>query len=114
LIEAGTVAYSGPVRDLVESGVGVVVANGDGLDAAFAEILGQNGYKIVEHETERLVFEPVQDPELKHFWALAAERGAEVRTLGRDLPSLETAVIRAMEHKGVGPGYNTGAKGTER
>jgi ABC-2 type transport system ATP-binding protein len=113
LIEAGTVAYSGPVRELVESGVGVVVAAGDGLDAAFAETLGQNGYRIIENATERLVFEPVQDPELKNFWNLAAERGAEVRTLGRDLPSLETAVIRAMERKGVQLRSDSGTKGMD-
>jgi ABC-2 type transport system ATP-binding protein len=103
LMEAGTVAYSGPVRNLVETGAGVVVAAGEGLDAAFAETLAQNGYKIIGNKPERLVFETRQDPDLKTFWSLAAERGAEVRTLGRDLPSLETAVIRAMEHQD-GPG----------
>jgi ABC-2 type transport system ATP-binding protein len=98
LLEAGTVAYSGPIRDLVDTGVGVVVATGEGLDAAFAEALGMQGYTIREQDTERIAFEPNEDREMRTFWRLAAERGAEVRALGRDLPSLERAVIRAMEH----------------
>ncbi len=105
LLETGKVAYSGPVRDLVETGVGLVVASGDGLNAAFAQTLEQQGYRIVNNEFERIVFEPVRDPDLKLFWALAADRGAEVRALGRDLPSLESAVIKAMEHPLPGPAH---------
>lgn len=98
LLEAGTVAYSGPVGDLIETGAGVVVAAGEGLDAEFADALAEHGYVIRERETERLVFDPTDDKELRQFWRLAAERGAEVRTLGRDVPSLESAVVKAMEH----------------
>jgi ABC-2 type transport system ATP-binding protein len=98
LIEAGTVAYSGPVRELVETGIGVVVAAGAGLDAAFADALSQRGYTIRDRDTERIVFDPNRDKDLREFWRLAAERGAEVRTLGRDAPSLESAVVKAMEH----------------
>jgi ABC-2 type transport system ATP-binding protein len=98
LMEAGTVAYSGPVGDLIGTGAGVVVAAGEGLDADFAEALAHRGYTIRERETERLVFDPGQDTELREFWRLAAECGAEVRTLGRDVPSLESAVVKAMEH----------------
>ncbi len=97
LIEQGTTAYSGGVQDLVEAGAGVVVASGEGLDAAFAEALGEKGYSIREQDTERVAFEPNEDHELREFWRLAAERGAEVRSLGRDLPSLESAVVRKME-----------------
>ncbi len=98
LLEAGTVAYSGPIQDLVDTGVGVVVANGEGLDATFAEVLAAQGYTIREQDTQRIAFEPNEDRDMRKFWQLAAERGAEVRSLGRDLPSLERAVIRAMEH----------------
>lgn len=98
LLEAGMVAYSGPIQDLVDTGVGVVVAAGDGLDACFAENLQKCGYTIRSHDGDRIVFEPNQDAELREFWRLACEQGAEVRALGRDLPSLESAVIRAMEH----------------
>ena len=98
LLEAGTVAYSGPVGDLIETGAGAVVAEGEGLDADFAEALANRGYVIRERETDRIVFDPSEDKELREFWRLAAERGAEVRTLGRDVPSLESAVVKAMEH----------------
>jgi ABC-2 type transport system ATP-binding protein len=98
LIEAGTVAYSGPVRELVDTGIGVVVAAGAGLDAAFADALSQRGYAIRDRDIERIVFDPNRDKDLREFWRLAAERGAEVRTLGRDAPSLESAVVKAMEH----------------
>ena len=98
LLEAGTVAYSGPIRDLVDTGIGVVVATGEGLDAQFAEALTRCGYSVRNQDAERISFEPHDDHELREFWRLAAERGAEVRALGRDLPSLESAVILAMEN----------------
>jgi len=101
LLEAGTVAYSGPVRDLVDQGVGVVVASGEGLDAGFAEALEQQGYQVDLKDDERIVFDPGDDRDLREFWRLAAERGVEVRALGRDLPSLESAVIHAMENAHV-------------
>jgi len=99
LIEGGAVAYSGSINGLVGTGAGVVVAAGAGLDASFAEALAIAGYTIRERDDDRVAFDPGQDTELRDFWRLAAERGAEVRTLGRDLPSLESAVILAMEHQ---------------
>ncbi len=97
LLEGGAVAYSGSIDGLVGTGAGVVVAAGAGLDAAFAQALANAGYTIRERAGERVAFDPGQDTDLRHFWRLASERGAEVRTLGRDLPSLESAVILAME-----------------
>jgi ABC-2 type transport system ATP-binding protein len=97
LLDAGTVAYSGTIGGLVGTGVGVVVASGSGLDAAFADALGREGYNVREHDTERIAFEPGDDAGLHRFWRLAAERGAEVRSLGRDIPTLESAVVLAME-----------------
>jgi ABC-2 type transport system ATP-binding protein len=97
LLEAGTVAFAGPIADLVGVGTGVVVALGQGLDGAFAEALGQRGYRIHEHDTERIAFEPEGDPDLTAFWLLASEKGVEVRSLGRDAPTLEAAVVMAME-----------------
>jgi ABC-2 type transport system ATP-binding protein len=98
LIEAGNVAYSGPIRDLVDTGVGVVIASGEGLGADFAQALEQRGYSVREQNSERIAFEPNDDRELRDFWRLAAERGAEVRSLGRELRSLEDAVVQAMEN----------------
>jgi ABC-2 type transport system ATP-binding protein len=97
LLEAGTVAYSGPIHDIVGGGPGVVVAVGAGLDGAFADALTACGYGVRERDTERITFEPNDDTDLREFWKLAAERGAEVRSLGRDLPTLEHAVVMAME-----------------
>jgi ABC-2 type transport system ATP-binding protein len=97
LIDGGLVAYSGPVGDLVGTGAGVVVAMGQGLDGGFAESLTERGYTIRERDTERLAFEPGDDHDLREFWALAAQRGVEVRTLGREAPTLENAVVLAME-----------------
>jgi ABC-2 type transport system ATP-binding protein len=97
LLEGGRVAFAGPVRELVETGVGVVVARGAGLDAGFGEALAGRGYAIVETDADRVVFDPRTDVDLTTFWQVALERGVEVRALGRDLPSLEDAVVTAME-----------------
>jgi ABC-2 type transport system ATP-binding protein len=97
LLEAGSVAYSGSINALIDTDVGVVVASGEGLDAAFAEVLGQHGYTIRDQDGERIAFEPNDDRELRRFWQMAAERGAEVRSLGRELRSLEDAVVHTMK-----------------
>jgi ABC-2 type transport system ATP-binding protein len=97
LIDAGMVAFSGPIGDLVGAGAGVVVAKGQGLDGEFVEALAARGYTIRERDAERIAFEPGDDTDLHEFWALAAARGAEVRALGRDVPTLEHAVVLAME-----------------
>lgn len=97
LIEAGSISYTGPIRGLIDAGAGLVIATGDGLDSSFADALGQRGYHVQDRDTDRIVFEPNDDGELREFWKLASERGAEVRSLGRDVPTLESAVIKAME-----------------
>jgi ABC-2 type transport system ATP-binding protein len=97
LIEAGMVAYSGSIGELVGAGLGVVVATGAGMDASFAATLTERGYSLRDHSGERIAFEPNDDTDLTRFWNLAAERGVEVRTLGRDVPTLEKAVVLAME-----------------
>jgi ABC-2 type transport system ATP-binding protein len=97
LIEEGTIAYSGPVHRLVGEDFGFLRATGDGLDAELAAELEQGGYRIVERRADHLLFEPTGDPELHRFWRAAAERGAEVRSLGRESRSLEDAVVQSME-----------------
>lgn len=98
LLEAGTVAYSGPVRDLVDQGIGVVVAVGEGLNAGFVKALTERGYEVDRKSDERILFDPKDDGDLREFWRLAAEQGVEVRALGRGLPSLESAVVHAIEN----------------
>jgi ABC-type multidrug transport system ATPase subunit len=102
LLKAGTVAYSGSIHALVDTGVGIVVAVGEGLDAEFAEALERQGYGIREQYGDRVAFEPNDDRGLHRFWQLAAERGAEVRSLGRELQSLEDAVVHTMKSPGGG------------
>jgi ABC-2 type transport system ATP-binding protein len=100
LIAGGTVAYSGPVGDLVGADLGRMVAMGDGLGGEFAEALAARGLEVLETGEDRIVFRDGAEGGLLEFWKLAAERGAEVRTLGRDLPSLEEAVVTVMERGG--------------
>lgn len=97
LLEAGAIAFSGPIHHLTEDRVGVVSAAGEGMDASFAAALEQAGYRIVGGAEQGVTFEPVGDRDLRAFWQVAAERSVEVRSLGRDLPSLEDAVVEAME-----------------
>jgi ABC-2 type transport system ATP-binding protein len=98
LLETGKVEYSGTIEALMESGAGFVVAAGNGINETFAADLTKCSYAIREHEGDRIVFNPNQDGELRDFWRLASEHGVEVRALESDLPTLESAVIRAMEH----------------
>lgn len=99
LIEAGTIAFSGPVHELVGRKGGALIAEGAGLDAAFADALANAGYRVRSEGDEILAFEPA-DEDLTIFWRLAAERRAEVRYLGRDALTLEQAVVSVMEGHG--------------
>lgn len=113
LIEAGTIAYSGPVHELVGAKGGGLIAEGAGLDAAFADALANAGYRVRKEADDAIAFEP-SDEDLGTFWRLAAERGAEVRYLGRDAMTLEQAVVSVMEgHVRPGTGRRgAGAGGT--
>lgn len=100
LLESGRVAFAGPVRELVETGKGVVIARGEGLDGTFGEALGARGYSVIETDVDRVVFDPGTDADLITFWEVARDREVLVRALGRDLPTLEDAVVTAMEDAG--------------
>lgn len=97
LIEGGAVAFSGPMEGLVGVEETRMVAMGDGLDSEFAKGLLALGYADPSARAGRLIFGPRSDGDLLPFWALAAERGAEIRHLARDLPTLEDAVVAVME-----------------
>ncbi len=97
LLEAGQVAYSGPVRGLVDDGIGLMMASGDGMNGRFAAALEAAGYQIEERGANRVAFVPTGDGELRQFWKVAAESNIEVRTLSRGVASLEDAVVHAME-----------------
>jgi ABC-2 type transport system ATP-binding protein len=95
LLEGGTVAFSGPVEELLGEDQGRLVATGEGLGGEFARKLREAGFQIEESSEERIVFTASQD--LMIFWKLVTECEAEVRYLGRDLPTLEDAVVAVME-----------------
>lgn len=97
VLDAGTVGFSGPVEELLGAGVGIMVAKGAGLGPSLAADLAAAGYAVREQAEGRLVFEPISDPDLHTFWRLAGAAGAEVRFLGRELQSLEDAVVNVME-----------------
>lgn len=97
LLEAGTVAYSGPVSKLVGTESGWAKVQGQDVDRAFADRLAAAGYAIQDVGEGFVVFDPGADPRLERFWKAAAEAGVEVRSLGREAPSLEEAVVTVME-----------------
>jgi len=97
LLEAGTIAYLGPIHELVDTGHGVVIAVGDGLQNEFADALANAGYTIRNRGADQITFEPGHDPDLHIFWKTVNDMDVEVRRLGRELPTLETAVVSAME-----------------
>lgn len=96
VLEAGRVTHTGTLGSLGGDPTTILRAGGAGLDEGFAAALQQAGYRIAEHGAAHVVFDPVDDPELRHFWAVAADRGAQVRSLGSDDPSLEDAVVRML------------------
>jgi ABC-2 type transport system ATP-binding protein len=97
LLEAGTVAYIGPIHELIDTGHGVVIAVGDGVQKDFADALANAGYTIRTRGDDQVTFDPGRDPDLHVFWKTANDLGVEIRRLGRELPTLETAVVSAME-----------------
>ncbi len=102
LLEGGGVAYYGPVADLMGKGSELLVARGEGLDEAFAARLEAAGFAVRKRDPGELVFEAGPNADLMDFWRLAAERGAAVRHLGTDIPTLEDAVVSVMERGRAG------------
>ena len=98
LIDAGQVGYDGPVKGLMEEAGGLLVAEGDGLDSALAAKLRAAGLEV-EDATEkgRMRVGYRDDDQLRLFWKVVAESGAEVRQLAPRLRSLEDAVVSVME-----------------
>jgi len=97
LIEAGVVAYAGPVDKLVAGGRETYLAEGDGLDAAFGRLLGERGLEILEPQgPHQIRFRSQSDADLGVFWKLAAEHAVEIRRLGPEIRSLEDAVVHVM------------------
>jgi ABC-2 type transport system ATP-binding protein len=99
LLEAGTVAFAGPVQELTRGDHGILVAQGAGLGPAFANLMRQAGFEVLDEGPEKVAFALREDGQLMGFWNMVAEYGAEVRRLDRDVPTLEDAVVQVMEGK---------------
>ena len=76
LLEGGAVAYYGPVTGIMGPETEVLVAQGTGFDAAFAQRLQEAGCAVHSREADRLVFSPGAGGDLLAFWRLAAETGS--------------------------------------
>jgi ABC-2 type transport system ATP-binding protein len=100
LLEGGSVAFAGPVQELLGEDRGTLVAMGTGINAAFADKLAALGFPVTEKAEGRMVFAAAAG-DIMGFWKLAAEEGVEVRYLGRDHPTLEDAVVAVMEGTGA-------------
>ncbi len=98
LLEAGSVSYFGPVTELVGGEHSVLIVEGDGVGGAFIQALTNAGITVKPDGDTRVHVEPRNDDDLRLFWRVAADAGVEVRHLGRDVPTLEDAVVTAMEH----------------
>ena len=96
LVEAGTIAYSGPLRDLVEKDGSRLVAQGEGIGQEFAAALADTGISVESSSPEQVIFLSRGDGDLEAFWKLARLREAAVRSLGSEIGSLEDAVVKKM------------------
>jgi ABC-2 type transport system ATP-binding protein len=95
LLEGGAVGYSGSLTELVRPRSTRWIAEGTGLDAAFAAVLNAAGVQAAADASGRVSFEGA-DTALGEFWRLAANAGAEVRRLDRDSSTFEDAVLERM------------------
>ncbi len=99
LLEGGAVAYSGAVTGILSPEAEVLTVEGSGFGPAFLERLAEAGVPVTGSDPggERVVLAPRNDEDLLVFWRTVAERGAEVRRMGRTIPTLEEAVVQVME-----------------
>jgi ABC-2 type transport system ATP-binding protein len=97
LIEGGRVAFSGPIQTLVGGDREALLAVGRGLGPDLATSLAQHGIEVVRHGEDEIAFGIRSEGDLKIFWRLVTEAGAEVRSLTTATRGFEEAVVEAME-----------------
>jgi ABC-2 type transport system ATP-binding protein len=97
LLREGTVAFSGPVGDLVTVTAGKMVARGPGLGEGFAAALERAGISVLKAAAGTVVFQADDAGDLTRFWQAAAEGSVQIHALEREGTSLEEAVLSAME-----------------
>ena len=101
LLQAGTVAYSGTISDLVGTRDEMLIARGPRLGAQLAAALAESGTQVLASNVDEVRFR--SSPEsLRVFWQLVANRALEVRRLERHSLDFEDAVVEAMTGAGAG------------
>ncbi len=96
LVEAGTIAYSGPLSDLVERDGSRLAAQGEEIGPEFGKALADLGISVESATEGQVIFFSKGDADLEAFWNLARFREASVRSLGSEIASLEEAVVKKM------------------
>ena len=61
-----------------------------------AEALSRAGLEVLSRQENRVVFTSRGEEDLRTFWRLVYELDLEVRHLGREVVTLEDAVVRMM------------------
>lgn len=102
LLEGGTVAYSGPMGGLMGHDTGLLVAEGERFSPEFIRALSSSGFGVADTDGGTRLELSAHGTDLMRFWELAAEHGAEVRTLTTSVPTLEDAVVAVMERGHAG------------
>ncbi|HEX7878889.1 MAG TPA: ABC transporter ATP-binding protein [Candidatus Eisenbacteria bacterium] len=97
LLDAGTVAFSGPVAAMIKGREERFVASGDRLDATFVARLAQSGIPAMIDDAGRLVLSATDAESIRRFWSVASECGAAIRRLDREAPTLEEALLARLD-----------------
>lgn len=93
LVEAGTVAYCGPLGGLVSRNSTLMVAESPSLDERWVTLLRAEGFADARLASGQLLFTVRGDDDLRRFWQAIVREGLEVRRLVSGGPSLEDAVL---------------------
>lgn len=96
LLHAGTVAFAGPIADLVGTREETVVGRGPGLGLTLLPVLLQAGIEATAPGPDEVRFRLRSESTLHTFWQQVAVAGLEVRRLERSVLDLEDAVVQVM------------------
>jgi ABC-2 type transport system ATP-binding protein len=97
LLDAGTVAFSGPVAAMLKGREERFIASGDGLDVALMARLAEAGIPAALDAHGRLVLSATDADSIRRFWSVAAAGGAAIRRLDREAPTLEEALLARLD-----------------
>jgi ABC-2 type transport system ATP-binding protein len=97
LLDAGTVAFSGPVAAMLKGREERFIASGDGLGDELAARLTAAGIPARIDAAGRLVLSATDAESIRRFWGVAAESGAAIRRLDREAPTLEEALLARLD-----------------